>query len=78
MQIDYLNLENSVKIHRQNILLNKGAVTVEVHTQLRNTLSNREIKMAIINQHNDKNKHNGRNDHKPNTCFRCGSKDNFT
>ena len=34
---------------REKILLNQGTVTVEVHTQLRNTLSNREIKTAIIN-----------------------------
>ena len=34
---------------REKILLNQVTVTVEVHTQLRNTLFNREIKTAIIN-----------------------------
>ena len=47
MQIDYLNLENSVKISRENILFNQGEVTVEVFTQLINDLRNRESKRAI-------------------------------
>ena len=35
---------------RENCFLNQRAVTVEVHTQLRNDLNNREMKKAIRNQ----------------------------
>ena len=34
---------------REQNVLNKGAVTVEVHTQLRNALSNSKRRKAIIN-----------------------------
>ena len=50
LKIDYLNLENSVRNNeRERIFLNQGAVTVEVNTQPRNDLSNREKKKAIKN-----------------------------
>ena len=49
LQIDYLNLDNSVRNNDRRVLINQGAVTVEVHTQLRNYLSNRKNKNAIRN-----------------------------
>ena len=36
---------------REQLFLNQGAVTVEVHTQLRNALNNGKSKNAIINHY---------------------------
>ena len=49
LQIDYLDLENSVRNNEREIFLNQGAVTVVVYNQLRNTLSKSKSKKAIIN-----------------------------
>ena len=44
--MDYLNLENSVRNNERDFFLNQGAVTVEVHTQLRDALNNTERRKA--------------------------------
>ena len=49
MQIGYLDLENSVGNNERENFLNQGEVTLQVHTQLINSLSNREIIKDIIN-----------------------------
>ena len=49
MQIDYLNLGNSVINNEREPFLNYGAVTDEDHTQLRSDLINRERKRDIRN-----------------------------
>ena len=49
LQIYYLDLDNSVKIMREKILLDGGAVTVEVQNQPINSLNNIESKRSIIN-----------------------------
>ena len=49
MQIDYLNLGNSVRNNEREHFLNYGAVTDEDHTQLRSDLINRERKRDIRN-----------------------------
>ena len=49
MKIDYLDLYDSVVNKERQCLLNKIAVIVEVHTQLKNSLSKRESKRAIRN-----------------------------
>ena len=41
LQSDYLNFYNVVINNKREILINKGAVTVEFHIQLRNNFSNR-------------------------------------
>ena len=65
----------------QKNILNKSAVTVKVHTQLINALSNslskKGYKKSPFNTQNSNNKHNERNGWNPNTCFRCGSEDHF-
>ena len=81
LQVDYLNLGNLVGNIERYFFLNQGAVTVEVHTHLKNTLRNSKRGKAIrnhlsihttliiiINEHNS---------WKPNTCFRCGLEDHF-
>ena len=42
-------MENSVRNNERKDFLNKGEVTVEVHTQMIKYLSNRESKRAIRN-----------------------------
>ena len=53
---------------------------MKFHTQLRNSLSNREKKSkkkTPFNTRNYNNKRNERNGRKPNMCFICGSEDHF-
>ena len=47
--IDYLNLDNSVRNNERTSFLNQGAVTVEVHSEMKNYSSNREIIRSIRN-----------------------------
>ena len=66
---------------REPILLNQGEVTAKVHTQLRTSLRNSEMKKSIINHPlmyatiiiSAMNV----TVNKPNMCFRCGSEDRF-
>ena len=66
---------------REHIFLNQASVTVEDHTQVRNSLNNRErkkgYKKPLFNPWNSNNKRNERNSCKSNTCFRCGLDDHF-
>ena len=66
---------------REQIFLNQGAVTVEVHNQLRNDLKQQKnqkgYKKPPFNPRNSNNNRNEHNDRKQNTCFRCGSDDRF-
>ena len=49
LHIDYYILENSVRATERAIFINKVAVTVEDHTQLKNSLRNIEIIRVIRN-----------------------------
>ena len=66
---------------REQTFINKGAVTVDVYTQLRNDLGNshrnKGYKKPPFNPHNSNNKSNECNGYEPNTCYRCVSADNF-
>ena len=74
-------MDNSVRNNEGEILLNKGAVTMEVHTQLRKYLWNQQEEKGYnkppFNPRNYNNKRDERNSRKPNTCFRCGLEDHF-
>ena len=80
MQIDYLNLKNSVINNERVFFLNQAALSVEVHTQPKKCLKNRKengYNKPPFYPRNPNNKHNEHNGWKPNTCFRCRSEDHF-
>ena len=49
VQTDYLNLDHLIRNNKRADFLNRGAVTMGVHTQLRYYLSNRESKFSRRN-----------------------------
>ena len=61
------------------MLLNQGAVTVEVHTQLifflKQQRNGKEENKSPFNSCNSNNEHTEREGRKQNTCFGCGSED---
>ena len=59
---------------RENLCLNQGSVTVEVHTQLGNDLNKKKPPLNTRNFHNKRNKQNC---WKSNTFFRCGLEYHF-
>ena len=65
LQIDYLNFYNSVRNTEREFLINKGAVTVKVHTQLISALSNKERKKGYKKpSFNPRNSNYKRNEYK--------------
>ena len=81
MQIDSLNLDISVRNNEREAFSQTrcshfgGSHPTE--TLFHNHKKEKGYKKPPFNSRNSNNKQNQLNYHKPNTCFRCGSEDNF-
>ena len=68
LQIDYFNLDKSVRNNERSIFS---------QSRCSHCGGSHRYKKPQFNPRNSNNNHNERNGRKPNTCFRCVSEDHF-